>query len=220
MAEARVHVERVVRQGTSEEGERFLLYTDAGEVACLFLGPAESAAAVLWAGAWGGEGRISPIARSVAQELLQDGIASLLVRYRQPWELPACVRDTQAGIAFLGTMGIERIALVGHSFSGAVVISAAPMSAAVVAVVALASQTYGARNVDRIAPRPLLLVHGTADTRLDTYCSEQIYSWAKKPKELVLLEGASHSLWERRDALLPLLRQWLRSKLLDSGAGS
>ena len=125
----------------------------------------------------------------------------------------ACIRDTQAGVSFLEGLGFQRIALVGHSFSGAVVISVAPLSRAIVAVVALASQTLGANSVAHIHPRPLLLVHGTQDQRLNCYCSEQIYSWAKKPKELVILEGASHGLWECKDDLLPLLHRWLTDKL-------
>ena len=199
------------------QGERTLIHTDQGDLSCLFHRVAGAETAVLWAGSWWGEGqdrRGSPISQAVAEGLAQDdGIASLLLRYRHFNELGYCVQDTEAGVAFLQSLGIQRIALVGHSFSGAVVISAAPLSQTVVAVVALASQTYGARSASHLSPRPLLLVHGTEDTRLNPYCSEQIYSWARKPKELVLLEGASHSLWERKDDLLPLLRRWLADKL-------
>ena len=199
-----------------EQGENVLLHTTQGDIDCLFHRAQGSDAAVLWAGSWRGEEqaqRSSPIARSVAQNLVKDGVASLLIRYRQNGQLGACIRDTQAGVSFLEGLGFQRIALVGHSFSGAVVISAAPLSQAVVAVVALASQTFGARPVAHIHPRPILLVHGTSDQRLNCYCSEQIYSWARKPKELVLLEGASHGLWERKDDLLPLLHRWLAEKL-------
>ena len=199
-----------------ESGERVLLQTTLGEVGCLLYRAGAPKSAVLWAGSWRGESaaqRTSPIATAVSADLLEDGIASLMLRYRQNAELPACVRDAQAAVSFLEEQGVERIALVGHSFSGAVVISVAPLSRSIVAVVALASQTYGAQSVHHIHPRPILLVHGTADQRLGTHCSEQIYSWAKKPKELVILEDASHGLWERKDDLLPLLRAWLRDKL-------
>ena len=194
-------------------GERVQLQTDRGDIECLLVRSAVAETAVLWAGSLSGEDRVSPIARSVSEDLLQAGIASLVLRYRNPFELDDSAHDTEAAVLFLREVGLHRVALVGHSFSGAVVISAAPLSEAVVAVAALASQTYGARNVDRIAPRPLLLVHGTADTRLDCYCSEQIYSWAKKPKELVLIEGASHGLSEHPEMLLPLLSRWLKEKL-------
>ena len=201
-----------------EEGEGVLIHTNQGDISGLFYRAPSSEGAVLWAGAWSGGNRISPIAKSVGQELVQEGIASLILRYRNPRELPPCIRDTEAGVSFLCELDFQRIALVGHSFSGAVVISVAPLSQAVIAVVALASQTYGAASVAHISPRPLLLVHGTSDQRLDPYCSEQIYSWARKPKELVLLEGASHNLWERKDDLLSLLRRWLAGKLrLDRG---
>lgn len=199
-----------------EQGESTLIHTSQGDIACLFHRVPQSESAVLWAGSWRGEGqsqRSSPIPQAVATDLAEDGISSLRLRYRHPGELEACVRDTQAGVSFLEGLGFQRIALVGHSFSGAVVISVAPLSRAIVAVVALASQTYGAQSAPQIAPRCLLLVHGTEDRRLNPYCSEQIYSWARKPKELVILEGASHGLWERKDDLLPLLRRWLVERL-------
>ncbi len=63
-------------------------------------------------------------------------------------------------------------------------------------------------------------MHGLNDQRLNPYCSEQIYSWARQPKELVLLEGASHGLWERKDDLLPLLRRWLVDKLQPGALGA
>ena len=222
MVESRIRVtgSEAGAPGEEEGGERTLVHTNQGDIDCLFHRVPHSEAAVLWAGSWRGEGqrqRSSPIARAVAQDLAQDGVASLLLRYRHDNELGACVLDAQAGVSFLEGLGTRRIALVGHSFSGAVVISVAPLSQAVVAVVALASQTYGARSASHISPRPLLLVHGTEDQRLNSYCSEQIYSWARKPKELVLLEGASHGLWERKDDLLPLLRRWLADKLRPEG---
>ncbi|HLF09485.1 MAG TPA: alpha/beta hydrolase [Dehalococcoidia bacterium] len=197
----------------TNDGDLVLLRTDRGEIGCLLMSATGADTAVLWAGSLSAEDRLSPIARSVAKDLREDGVSSLAVRYRRPFELEDSVQDTLAALLFFRQVGVQRVALVGHSFSGAVAIAAAPLSEAVVAVAALASQTYGARNVANIAPRPLLLVHGTADQRLDPYCSEQIYSWAKKPKELVLIEGATHGLSEHPEFLLPLLRRWLTEKL-------
>ena len=197
----------------TNDGDLVLLRTDRGEIGCLLMSATGADTAVLWAGSLSAEDRLSPIARSVAKDLREDGVSSLAVRYRRPFELEDSVQDTLAALLFFRQVGVQRVALVGHSFSGAVAIAAAPLSEAVVAVAALASQTYGARNVANIAPRPLLLVHGTADQRLDPYCSEQIYSWAKKPKELVLIEGATHGLSEHPEVLLPLLTRWLAEKL-------
>lgn len=199
-----------------EQGEGLVLHTTQGDLAGLIRRPPESDAAVLWAGAWRAEDqerRSSPIADAVSRDLVDMGVASLLLRYRRNGQLGSCVQDTRMALAFLEEAGYRRIALVGHSFSGAVVISSAPVSQAVVALVALASQTFGASTVAHVHPRPILLVHGTEDQRLGCHCSEQIYSWAKQPKELVLLEGASHGLWERKDDLLPLLSRWLEERL-------
>ena len=199
-----------------DQGETALLHTSQGDITCLFRQAPGSEAAVLWTGSLFGESqnrRTSPISQAVAKDLAKDGIASLLLRYRHTHDLAPCIRDTQAAISFLEEQGFQRIALVGHSFSGAVVISVAPLSQALVAVVTLASQTYGARGAPHVSPHPLLLIHGTADQRLGPHCSEQIYSWARQPKELVLLEGASHGLWESREELLPLLHRWLADKL-------
>lgn len=46
--------------------------------------------------------------------------------------------------------------------------------------------------VDQIAPRPLLLIHGTADTVIPHEHSEWLYEAAGEPKELWLFEGAVH----------------------------
>ena len=107
------------------------------------------------------------------------------------------------------SLGYSKIALVGHSFSGAVVITTGPLRESIVTVVALASQTYGARTARELSPKSLLLIHGTKDERLDVYCSEQIYSWAKQPKELLILEGSSHSLREDLETVVTKIENWI-----------
>ena len=199
-----------------QQGDLLRLHTTLGDLTCLLRQAPRARAAVLWAGSLAGQSetlRANPIPQALSADLVKEGIASLLLQYRQTHDLGPCIQDTRAALAFLEGQGFRRIALVGHSFSGAVVISVAPLSPAVTAVVTLASQTYGARRADLVSPRPLLLVHGMSDQTLNPYCSEQIYSWAKHPKRLVLLEGATHGLSERRDELLPLVRTWLSERL-------
>lgn len=48
------------------------------------------------------------------------------------------------------------------------------------------------RVVDAIAPRPLLLIHGTADLTIPYQHSERLYEAAGEPKELWLAPGAGH----------------------------
>lgn len=46
--------------------------------------------------------------------------------------------------------------------------------------------------VDRIAPRPLLVIHGTADRRITEDQVSRLFEAAQKPKTLWLVEGATH----------------------------
>jgi dienelactone hydrolase len=140
-------------------------------------------------------------------------ISSLRLCYRHPNVLPECALDVLAGLAALQQDGVQRVVLVGHSFGGAVVITAGAVHEHVAGVVALAPQTYGARLAGRLAPRPLLVVHGKADTRLPYTCGVQIYDWAREPKQLVLYEGAEHRLDECAAELDQLLTQWIPATL-------
>lgn len=47
--------------------------------------------------------------------------------------------------------------------------------------------------VDRISPRPLLLMHGTEDRAVAVWQSEALFQKAGDPKELWILEGAEHT---------------------------
>ena len=112
---------------------------------------------------------------------------------------------------------VGRVALVGHSYGGAIVIRAGARSPSVAGVAALATQTAGIAEEDlrRLAGRPLLLVHGLADWRLPARLSEWVHAQAGEPKRLELLEGATHSLRQRRAEVLEILREWLGEALAE-----
>jgi len=48
------------------------------------------------------------------------------------------------------------------------------------------------RDVVKIAPRPLLLIHGLADKIISPQDSQRIYAAAREPKELWLVDGMDH----------------------------
>ncbi|MGO8951607.1 MAG: alpha/beta hydrolase [Ktedonobacterales bacterium] len=48
------------------------------------------------------------------------------------------------------------------------------------------------RDVALLAPRPLFVIHGTADSTIPVEQAVQIYRMARQPKELWLAEGAPH----------------------------
>ena len=172
-------------------------------------------AAVVWV--WGARGGVTGPADGLyvrlAEKLVAEGVASLRIDYRWPNDLYECVMDTLAGVTLLLGVGFKRVALVGHSFGGAVVIAAAPYNDKVVAVAGLSSQSAGAQRVADVAPRPLLLVHGADDAVIPTRASQFIYDLAQQPKELRYFEGAGHGLTECREELDALLFGWLKDKL-------
>ena len=191
-----------------------VLTTSRGDIRCI-LHPANGSAGVIWVcGALGGlDGPSFGIFKDLGQELTAEGITSLRLDYRLPGYVPPCVLDVLVGIYFLGHEGVENIGLVGHSFGGAVVIQAGVMSSHVQTVIGLSSQTYGAHPVDKLSPRPLLLIHGERDRNLPADCSRQIYQWAKEPKELVIYPNNGHFLRESHEELRNLLKGWLVDKL-------
>ena len=167
----------VQRRPATETSEHLSLVTDPGAIPA-FYHPAlpegrPGPAAVVWVGgARGGyDGPAGGLYRDLAETLRRYGISSVRLHYRRPNELGECVTDVLVALAWLADEGVQRAALVGHSFGGAVVITAGALNPLVALVVPLSSQTFGAELVDQLSPRQLLLVHGTADTVLPDRCS-------------------------------------------------
>ena len=69
------------------------------------------------------------------------------------------------------------------------------------------SNLYGA--VAAIAPRPLLLVHGTGDALVPPQISEDLYAAAEDPKTLWLLESADHCFASRDPEVCAHTLDWL-----------
>jgi len=198
---------------------RVILRTIDGNMEGIFH-PAEGNSGVIWlSGALGGfDGPSFGIFTVLSHELTSEGINSLRLHYRFPGEFDDCVLDVLLAIRFLEQNGVNRVALAGHSFGGAVAIMAGTMSPPVKAVVGLSSQTFGAREVGKLSPIPLLLIHGDRDQNLPVQCSYNIYDWAKEPKELVIYKGSGHFLRECKNELHDLLKGWLVDKLKQNKA--
>lgn len=199
------------------------LQTDRGDIISRFhpVDPAKTKGlGVVWVGGAGGglDGPARGLYPAASERLQEVGIASLRLHYRRPNDLENCILDTLAGVAFLVKKGATRVALVGHSFGGAVVISAGAVSPNVQAVVPMSSQTYGTELTPNVAPRPMLLIHGMADDVLSPMCSRQLYAAAREPKEIKLYPGTGHGLDEVRQEVLDLLVRWIPEKLAGKAA--
>jgi len=185
--------------------------------------PGRRAAALLVGGGDGGfDGPAEALYPDLVDDLAALGCGALRLDFRIhrfPNDPAEGVFDVLAGIEYLASEGIDRVALVGHSFGGAVVIEAGVRSQHVVAVATLATQTAGAQHVAELAPTPLLLVHGLADIRLSPESSRLLYRYAGEPKRLELLEGATHSLRQRRADVRRLLVAWFAEHLAGADEG-
>ena len=198
-----------------DAGEGLVIRTSRGDIPAIRHAAPDATRAVVWVcGARGGfGGPASGLYAELAQEFTRQGITSMRMDYRQPNHIQECALDLVAGVNFLRATGHGPAIVVGHSFGGAVVIAAGAVSDNIAGVVSLSPQTYGAQGAGMISPKPLLVVHGKADTRLPFSCAVAIHDWAKDPRELVLYEGAEHRLDECRDELADLLRRWIPGHL-------
>jgi alpha/beta superfamily hydrolase len=165
-------------------------------------------AVVMVAGAVGGTAGPSRAYPALAERLIEAEIGALRLDYRDPTNMNACVYDLDAGLDWLRAMAFARFALIGWSFGGAVVMSSAVAHGDVVGVAALASQTAGTAAVGRLAPRSLLLLHGTADQVLPEWCSHYLYQEAGEPKRLVLYEGDGHEFSRSYAHVVQTLFEW------------
>jgi uncharacterized protein len=192
--------------------EEVSLRTNSGTIAGRYHPTRQSGSAVLWVFGTGGGlgGPAGGMYERLAEKLVPDNIASLRLDYRFPGRLIDCVLDVLLGIGFLRNRGASRIALVGHSFGGSVVINAGVASPVVVAVAALSTQMMGADDIAELSPRPVLLMHGTSDEVLSDIGSRRLYELAGEPKALLLYPGCGHRLDECREAIDRDLLEWLR----------
>jgi alpha/beta superfamily hydrolase len=188
---------------------RVLIATSRGELRAVLHPCSDAPGATIYVGgAMGGfEGPANDLYGRLANRL-RPRLSGLRVHYRRPGDFEECVLDVLAGVSFLRGFGAGPIALVGHSFGGAVVIKAGELSEAVTGVAALSSQLFGTRTVERLG-KPLLLVHGMRDGVLDYAASEDIHARALEPKRIVLYAEADHSLAQSAADLEELLAGWL-----------
>ncbi|WP_292520621.1 dienelactone hydrolase family protein [Methanoculleus sp.] len=190
--------------------------TDRGTTTCRYCEAKGARSGVVMVGGVGG-GFDTPARRlypRLAQDLRNDRISTLRVRYRHPTNLVESTVDTILGIRYLESQGMTAIGLIGHSLGGAVVIQAAASDPAVRAVVAISSQVAGTEPVKNLAGRAaILLVHGDADTVVSHHSSEDVYRRAQEPRRLVIYEGAGHTLDEVAESLYVEVKAWLLKHL-------
>ncbi|EDU48979.1 Hydrolase of the alpha beta superfamily [Pyrenophora tritici-repentis] len=161
--------------------------------------PASKTAAILLSGAGGGVVGPASIYISLADKLaaLKQPVPVLRLDYRYPARNKYCVRDVLAAMKELEyAYQVKSFVLVGWSFGGAPVFTVGGEDKRVVGCATVASQTAETEGIRTLAPRPLLLLHGTGDRTLSPWCSEKLYEMygTKGDRELKLFDGDDHAL--------------------------
>jgi dipeptidyl aminopeptidase/acylaminoacyl peptidase len=65
--------------------------------------------------------------------------------------------------------------------------------------------------IDRISPRPLLLVHGDADEVVPLEHAYRLYERAREPKELKIIRGGRHKV-RLEKAAVDFILDWLKAR--------
>ncbi|KAI9886909.1 MAG: hypothetical protein M1823_001278 [Watsoniomyces obsoletus] len=156
-------------------------------------------AAILMSGAGGGVAGPSSMYPPLAEKLASINIPVIRMDYRHPARNRFCVADTLAVMDYLEhEHSISQVVLVGWSFGGAPVFTVGGNDTRrVMGCATVASQTAETEGITKLAPRPVLLMHGTADTTLHYRCSKSLfesYGSTKGKRELKLFEGDDHAL--------------------------
>lgn len=191
------------------------LYVETGSIVCRYYQAPHASSGILWLG--GSSGGFDSPAHGLYDRLAIDfqsrQVSSARIRYRVPNDLEASVEDALVALEFLRQQGIRHAVLAGNAFGGAVAIQAGVMSPEVRGVAALAVQSFGTAAVNRLAPRPLLLVVGQDDHTLPPECSRYVFDNALEPKQLVVLPGVGHGFDEKPAELQKILRDWIDETL-------
>lgn len=185
------------------------LMSPSGFILGMVRGPETRFGVIMVGGAIGGFGGPGGVVyHRLAERLESHGIASFRMHGREPDTLESCVQDVLTTRQWWSAHGVERVAIIGHSMGGATAIAATAFDKQMAGAACLAPQTAGTDMVPQIAPRPLLLIHGTDDMIVPAFCTDNIAERAGEPCEVVKLEGVGHVMGEAADELVARLEKW------------
>lgn len=80
------------------------------------------------------------------------------------------------------------------------------------------SEVNSLEAVSRLAPRPIMIIHGDQDEVVDVSQGERLFAQATQPKELLIIPGGTHTIAFKSDPTLveETLVPFLRTHLVDA----
>lgn len=160
---------------------------------------ASNTAAILLSGA--GDDIVGPFSTylSLAEKIasLKQPVPALYLDYRYPARRRCRVRDLLAAVDELESgYGIRNFGLVDWWFGGTPVFCMGGSDKRVVGCATIASQTAETEGVRNLAPKPLLLLHGTGDRTLIMGCTDSLYEHYGEDGDryLHLFPGDDHAI--------------------------
>jgi hypothetical protein len=177
--------------------------------------PREPASAIVWLGdAVGGfDSPAEGLYDRLAERFQGLGVSSLRLQYRNPADHGQSGLDALVAVFLLVNQGFERIVVVGHGSGALGAVQAGLAFPAVTAVAAIAPAPFAAEGVEKLSPKPLLLLHGTNDAYVPTQVSREMMDKAQEPKRIYYYQGADHALSQVADAVTDELAEWLEEQL-------
>ena len=140
-------------------------------------------------------------------------ISSLRMGYRDPTSLDECALDVLMWLCFLTGVGAKQAVLVGNALGVTAAIPASIVHPMVQAMAAISSQEEGTEIIGKIAPKPILIMHGEQDRRIPVDMAREIFRRANEPKELVTYPEGTFSLNECAEEVQEKLGAWIAEHL-------
>lgn len=144
---------------------------------------------------------------------LQRVAAVAQLSYHSNGSLADCRDYLLSALDAFRRQGIERVALIGWDFGGAVAIATGAESPLVTGVACLAPDPCAGDAIAAISPRRLLLAHGSADAMIPQSVSILLHTQAGHSSELALYPQETHDFNLYRAALLQRLVLWTTALL-------
>ena len=149
----------------------------------------------------------------LAPELKAADISSLRMGYRDPSSLEESALDVFIWLCFLKGVGAKQAVLVGNALGATAAIPVAIIDPMVQALAVISSQEEGTEMIGKIAPKPILIMHGEKDPRVPVDMARIIYQRANEPKELIIYPEGEFTLYPCRQEVQEKLGDWTVEQL-------